>query len=203
MAIKRQYTFDIKGIKVTTPVAETLFMCLKDVNEYTGKYGGKLVFDESALNARVPVTVNKVTVTQGFKETIDDLLADALNEYQKNTGKKATAVSLFKENKDKEGNDTGKLEFTAKSFEPTIVVTADKVKIPQTQIPLLSNGSTVKMQLNIVPYFMNGNVGLTCYINAVQLLNVIEYGGGSDNSGFSVEDGYTAVISDDADEIQF
>ena len=48
-----QYQFNTEPVVVVTPEAETLFMCLADVNEVSGCYGGKLVFTKNALNSQV------------------------------------------------------------------------------------------------------------------------------------------------------
>lgn len=187
MAIKKQYNFNYKGMKVTTPAGKSLFMCLRDVNEYTQKFGGSIIYTPEELETLVPVFNDGVKTSLPFKEAIDLALDTAYEEYLA-TGKKATRVDYFKEDTDKDGNPTGNLKINIKAFERPSVVDASRVAIPEAQLPLVGNGSTIKAQINVVPYVMNGNVGLTAYINAVQLIDLVEFGEVSD---FDIEEGYT------------
>ena len=173
------YTFTTEAITVVTPVAETLFMCLAEPNDYTNKFGGKLLFTEEALNSEVKFKVGKGKPQGGtFKDIINDLLDRAYDEYV-GTGKKATKVDKLKENTDADDNPTGKTEISVGNQEQPRIVNADKTVNNDFDI-LVGNGSKIKAQLYLRPYVMQGKVGITAYLNSVQLIDIIEYGSGGD-----------------------
>lgn len=70
----------------------------------------------------------------------------------------------------------------------------------------IGNGSTVKVAATLIPFHVSNAVnGVSLRLNAVQVLNLIEYGqGGSAKSyGFGEEDGYVCeenTVSADANE---
>lgn len=179
MAKVAQYNFKTEAITIVTPVAETLFMCLAEVNEYTGQYGGKLIFTEDDLNKTVKYKVGKGKETKGvFKDIINGMIDDALAEY-KDSGKKAVKANKIANHTDQDGNDTGKYELSCKNQDQPRIINKDRTVEKDFDV-LVGNGSTMKAQLYLKPYVMQGKVGITAYLNTALLLDVIEYGSGGD-----------------------
>ena len=179
MAKAPQFQFKTEAVTVVTPLAETLFMCLAEPNEYTGNYGGKLVFTEDDLSTVVKYKAGKGKEDKAtFREVIDNIIDNALEEY-KASGKKAVRADKIQHNTDADGNDTGKYEVSVKNMEKPRILNKDRT-VEANFDKLISNGSTLKAQLYLKPYVMQGKVGVTAYLNTVLLDNIIEYGGNSD-----------------------
>lgn len=81
--------------------------------------------------------------------------------------------------------DEGTVTLRCKTMELPAVV--DAKKNPIDKDPNVGNGTVAKISVAFVPYEMQGG-GLTCYIQAVQLIEVKHYTPGVD--GFDEEDGY-------------
>ncbi len=174
-----QYQFNTEPVVVVTPEAETLFMCLADVNEVSGCYGGKLVFTKNALNSQVKFKKGKGKEEKGtFKDIINDMLDEAYNELV-SAGKKVTKADKITVNTDKDGISTGKFEMSCKNQEKPKIINKDRT-VEKDFTTLISNGSTMKAQLYLKPYTMQGKVGITAYLNTALLLDIKEYGSGSD-----------------------
>ena len=174
-----QYQFNTEPVVVVTPEAETLFMCLADVNEVSGCYGGKLVFTRNALNSQVKFKKGKGKEEKGtFKDIINDMLDEAYNELV-SAGKKVTKADKITVNTDKDGVSTGNFEMSCKNQEKPKIINKDRT-VEKDFTTLLSNGSTMKAQLYLKPYTMQGKVGITAYLNTALLLDIKEYGSGSD-----------------------
>ncbi len=176
-----QYQFNTEPVVVVTPEAETLFMCLADVNEVSGCYGGKLVFTKNALNSQVKFKKGKGKGKEEkgtFKDIINDMLDEAYNELV-SAGKKVTKADKITINTDKDGVPTGKFEMSCKNQEKPKIINKDRT-VEKDFTTLLSNGSTMKAQLYLKPYTMQGKVGITAYLNTALLLDIKEYDSGSD-----------------------
>lgn len=68
------------------------------------------------------------------------------------------------------------------------------------------HGSTVKVAFSIAPYHMSAtNNGLSLYLNAIQLINLVEpnSGGNASSFGFEQEDGFDVKDSDALEENPF
>ena len=177
MAIKG-YNFKTSAVKVTTPEATTLFMCLAEVNEFTGKFGGKLIFTPEALEQEVNYQViGESRGKKAFKDVFNDLLEAAYLEYVQDSGKKAAKVAKIRESKDAEGNENGLFELSCGNLEKPTIQNTDRT-VEKDYSTLIANGSTMKANLYLKPYIMNGKLGITAYLNGVLLINVIEFGGG-------------------------
>jgi len=115
---------------------------------------------------------------------------------------------------DEAGNPTGNLVFKAKmkalvkskdgqSWEQKPMV-VDAKRTPMQGTALIGNGSLVNVAAEPVPYVMAATkqVGVTLRLKAVQVINLVEYGG-STASIFDEEDGYvtSAVTRDDAADV--
>lgn len=78
---------------------------------------------------------------------------------------------------------------TKSSFKPAVF---DAAGNPVSDI-MLGSGSKVRLALNLVVYEGFGATGVTPYINAVQVIDLVEGGGGSaDAFGFDATEGFTA-----------
>ena len=96
--------------------------------------------------------------------------------------------------KDADGNDV-------KKYIPVF----DSKNKPISSDVSIGNGSIVKIAYSPSVYHVNANVnGLKFFLNAIQVLDLVEYGGGSNggNFGFGEESGYTAPVDpvDDIDD---
>lgn len=197
MAKAKQYQFKTQPVTVVTPKATTLFMCLAEVNEYTGDFGGKLVFNDEALETNVKYKVGKgKETTAPFQTIVDNLIDEALSEYQA-TSKKARRADKLQANKDIDGEETGKLELSCKNQKQPRIINADKT-VEKDFETLIGNGSTVKAKLYLKPYVMQGKVGVTAYLNSIQLLDIIEYGNNDDM--FDDEDFESSDVPFDTEE---
>jgi len=174
------YNFNTNPVTVVTPEAKTLFMCLAEVNEYTGKFGGKLVFTPEQLNQEVSFKENGgAKGRKAFGAIVSELLDNAYNEYTTDTGKKATKVSKIQDGTNADGDADGtSVISTANQNQPDILDSSKKV-IKDYDV-LVGNGSTVVAQLYLKPYVMQGKVGVTAYLNKVVLKDIIEFGGSDD-----------------------
>ncbi len=81
--------------------------------------------------------------------------------------------------------ESGEVTFKFKSKrQPTVYDAKGKVikKVPQ-----ISSGTIAKVATAINPYATGINVGVSLYLNDIQVLELVEYGGGAK---FAAEDGY-------------
>jgi hypothetical protein len=85
----------------------------------------------------------------------------------------------------------GKVLFTFKTKKEPRVVDAQNRPVPSTT--RIGSGSKVRIKGSLVPYEGLGG-GITAYLNGVQLVDLVEWGGGA---GFEAIDGYT--VGDDGD----
>lgn len=197
MAKIKQYQFNTQAVTVVTPLAETLFMCLADVNEVSGTYGGKLIFTEEALNTKVKYKVGKDKESVGiFKDIVDNVIEEAYQELVAD-GKRVSKADKIVPSVDKDGNDTGKYEMSVKNQDKPRILNTDRTEDKDFQ-KLVANGSTMKAQLYLKPYTMQGKVGVTAYLNTALLFNVIEYGAAND----MFDDDDFSATSDEFDDIE-
>ena len=179
MAVKG-YQFNTKAVTVVTPEAATLFMCLATPNDYTGKFGGKLVFTPEALEQEVAYQPQGAPKGKAsFASVISSLLDSAYSEYVQDTGKKAVKVAKVVSGTDKNGEDDGTFVISVANQEQPKILDKTKTRL-EGYDKLISNGSTLKAQLFLKPYVMSGKVGVTAYLNTVLLGDIIEYGANQD-----------------------
>lgn len=198
MAVKG-YQFNTKSVTVVTPEASTLFMCLASPNDYTGKFGGKLVFTPEALEQEVSYQPQGGPKGKAsFESIINNLLDSAHSEYVQDTGKKAAKVPKIVEGTDKNGSDDGTFVMSVANQEQPKILDKNKTKL-EGYDTLISNGSTMKAQLFLKPYVMSGKVGVTAYLNTVLLGDIIEYGASQD----LFDDDDFDTTEDSNDELDF
>jgi hypothetical protein len=150
-------------------------------------------------------------------EQLDSMVNAKHVEAVKDNPKLKTVLSTrqaYTQDVDEAGNPTGNLVFKAKmkalvkskdgqSWEQKPMV-VDAKRTPMQGTALIGNGSLVNVAAEPVPYVMAATkqVGVTLRLKAVQVINLVEYGG-STASIFDEEDGYvtSAVTRDDAADV--
>ena len=95
-------------------------------------------------------------------------------------------------------DEAGGLKIRAKSSKKPMLVDA-KGNVIKGDLAV-GNGSTIKLAGVLTSYSAGGNIGVTAYLNAVQIIDLVEFGG----SQFEEEDGYvhenTESTSDTTEE---
>ena len=123
----------------------------------------------------------------------------------------------FGEVYDDDGNPTGQFFVKAKAkaegitqsgkawkFKPTVFDAKGKT-FPEKDPPMIGNGSTGRLALTAYAYAAPVGYGVSIRLEAVQILNLVEYGGRSAaDYGFAIEEGYSVedpapIGEDDAD----
>jgi|11_taG_2_1085331.scaffolds.fasta_scaffold01079_9 hypothetical protein len=116
---------------------------------------------------------------------------------------------------DQNGDPTGNIEFKLKLKAKVITRTGDTyeqkpIVVDAKRTPIdkdtaIGNGSVIKVAYEPIPYMMASTkqVGVSLRMKGVQVIDLVEYGGGS--SMFDDEDGFVsaAVAKDDANDSPF
>jgi len=149
---------------------------------------------------------------KGVQAFLDDLQArfDQFVEETKDALGPAKAKKLklndpFTEEADDEGNETGRVlvKFKAnaqyKNKQGQVVKRTlrifDAKGNPLASPPNIGNDSVLKISYSVGTYSTPQGSGITLYINAVQIVELVEYGAGGGDAkayGFGEEDGYTS-----------
>ena len=144
---------------------------------------------------------------QEMCEHLDGLAKKKLAEEIKNNPKRKdlTLRTPYAPATDKDGNETGEIEFKVKlkakfqsrdgkwfTQKPIVV---DSKRTPMTKDTLIGNGSTVKVAYETVPYVMMSSktCSVSLRLKGVQVLNLVEYQGNL----FEDEDGFIAKAAND------
>lgn len=183
-----------KKIKLVTPAGEALYPYLDRSEEYKGKPTGKF----SITHKMTEENTNKlITKLEAVLEKVKESSEFKGKKWSKTPkmGTKETKdgdiVFKFKTNCEIETKD-GKVKRTVPIF--------DAKGKPMKDVKL-GNGSTVKIAFSAVPYHEDkDDNGFRVYLEAIQVLELVEYGGGNAASfGFDDEDGYEFEEDDDED----
>jgi hypothetical protein len=152
-----------------------------------------------------------------LSDYLEGLVSERLEEEMKQNPKYKDKLSThlpFEEDTDQDGNPTGDIKFKFKldavgkrrdgntyTQKPLVV---DAKLSPMTGEKMIGNGSTINVSFEPRTYFIPATkmVGVKLHLVGVQVLELVEYGGGA-SSMFNVEDGYVeeAVAKDDATEV--
>jgi hypothetical protein len=159
-----------------------------------GVYHTKLAFDPSDTeSAKYLARLQKEhdTALAGFrkaepakvkKATVNAIISDELDrETGDETGRKIVNYKMYATGKGKDGTP-----FTRK---PILYDAAGK---PITRPVKIGNQSILKIAHTLSPYMNGKNVGITLYLSAVQIIKLVEFGGGSraaSEYGFGAEEG--------------
>jgi len=196
--------FTVKGMNVTSPKGGALWAKLdKPDREYNakGQYSVDLVCDPEAPG--VPEFIEKL-------ETLRDNALEQAND-GKPKPKHYKPRPVYKEEYDKDGNETGNIVFKFKMNNvddrrpgqnrvKLVGPKASEGEIPMVQI---GNGSTIRCVAFANPYAMASDktIGVSLILDKVQLIKLVEFGGGDE---LEDEDGELYLPNDGlADEEEF
>jgi len=151
-------------------------------------------------------------------EYLDTLVDDKFAEEIKAKPKLKNGLSTktpYEPEYDQNGDATGNIEFKLKLKAKVVTRTGDTyeqkpIVVDAKRKPLdkdtaIGNGSVIKVAYEPIPYMMASTktVGVSLRMKGVQVIDLVEYGGGS--SMFDDEDGFVseAVAKDDAKDTPF
>lgn len=214
---------DTDVLSIITPAGIAVWPKLNEPDTYKGKttFNTKLVIDpadEGLVNKHPRNLVEAAEeLRDAFLETTRRALLEQAAE-MKAAKKGAKAKELADKARDIEavdfgkpevdddtGEETGKLVISAKTNatykdkkgverdRQIVIFDARGKKIEEP--PQIGSGSTLKIAASMKPYYMPADnvVGVTLYLDAVQIIDLVTYGGGrsAEAYGFGEEDGYS------------
>jgi len=166
-----------------------------------------LVANMLTKNPKVKEIVAKIKATyEDYKTTLDD----------PKKAKKEPKHLGFEPETDDNGDETGNLIFKFKAKASFINKKGERVEkaapavfdaqCKQIKEPIaIYNGTTMIVNFSPSGYFNGTNNGVTLYLNAVQIINLVSGGNGdAKDFGFGEEEGYSSTPSmeEDADEAE-
>lgn len=211
----------VPSVDAITPAGIAQWPKLNTPDTFKNKttFNTKLVFDpdeDSVVNKKAANLVN--AATQLRDEFFDALVADMREQAAELRGAKKGAKAkeieakidalekapIGKPEADEEtGEETGKVIILAKT---NATYTDRKGNTKERRLdffdargrkmktaPTIGGGSTLKLGVTMRPYVVDssGQVGVTFYLNAVQVIDLVSYGGRDASAyGFGEEDGY-------------
>lgn len=174
-----------------TPVGSTMWASITKPNfkfDVDGKYMMDMVFKPEEV----------VGLKKKLDRILDEYVAEESKNLKANKASSYTVSPVFKEEADQEGNLTGDLMLRSKQFTKTFDGEPQTIRLADsTGKPLLGfeknigNGSKVRAKLFPKCYHMNSTntYGMTFLINAVQIIDLVEYEDGGDSFD-AVEGGF-------------
>ena len=193
-----------KLAKLNTPIGEARWCWLYEPDtrfKDDGEYHVDLVLN--AENPKAKEIVAKIKATyDDFKATLDD----------PKKAKKEPKHLGFEPETDDNGDETGNLIFKFKAKATFVNKKGERVektppavfdsKLKQIKEPIpIYNGTTMIVNFSPSGYFNGTNNGVTLYLNAVQIINLVSGGNGdAKDYGFGEEEGYSSTPSMDADD---
>lgn len=188
-----------KRERLTTPRAALKFSNLLKPNTKFAKGDDPGNFDAVILLTPKTNPEHKAFMA-GLKKRTDEAAAAQI---QSDPKLKTYKVAYpYKPDRDAEGNETGNytIRFKTSARNPDgttrVVPLFDASGQPVTSAPRIGRGTEVCISYNPKGFAMpkDRELGLTMYLNAVQILKLVEYvGGGSGSYGFQTdEEGWTA-----------
>jgi len=186
--------FQSKTWSGITPIGTARFPHLKEPHSFSGedpRYKVGLILDEKDADAM-----------EAFANEALDWAYDQLTPAKKKGTKKVSPVKeeMRKVNAGTEAEDlepTGNRFFEAKTFSTDhkgnrkFVPMVDSNGNGLSDPPDVPGGSRLRLSVTFKPYWMSGNLGLTVYLNAVQIVELSQ--GYSDAAAFgAVEGGWTS-----------
>ena len=173
-----------------TPIADMIFIYLAqpDVKFGDPKYGFTLVLD-----SKVPEHVAFLDGLNKLNDTVGQELLKGITK-----GRNAFRVKdVCKAEEDDDGNPTGKYFLKCVSKQQRPVLDSKGQVIPADILRKIGSGSKGRALLSIKKSIASQHktVGITMYLDKVQVVSVVEYSGGSGSSGFdAVDGGFTADV---------
>lgn len=188
-----------KGRSLVTPAGKAMWVKVdKPDYEYDpkGKYEANLVLDmEDEATAKFIASMEKLR---------DAAVAEAREGLSEVKAKKLMVRDVYHESDD--GNFYLKTKSYAVDFEgnPQTIPVFNIKGVEYEKVPLIGNGSVIKLQLWVSPYHMasDNSVGLSYKLKKVQVINLEEYAGAdgfTDESGSGFEDSTDEEVNTDED----
>jgi hypothetical protein len=209
---------DRPTLQFITPRGTAVFPKLNQPDtkfDANGVYETKLKLEADAADGQIGKSVVALPeIVEKLEAIRDQFLAEKKAELaggkdpkQKAKAKNITARAIGEPAYDDDGEETGELilkakmkasGISAKDNKPwtrkPVIFDAKGKKL--SDVPLIYGGSTLKVAVKAVPYYMaaENEVGVSLYLEAVQVIDLVSGGGGRSASayGFGSEDGYVA-----------
>lgn len=202
MAKQNNNPYAVNGINVTSPKGKALWCKVKDPDR---------TYDQEGTLSTSLVCDPKDPAVQKFIEVLEALRDTALAETKEtllSRAKDVRAASVYSDEVDKEGNETGNIVFKFKlgkidsrkaAGKNHSITVFDAKKNILTVPPLVGNGSEIRCVAYANPYYMASTkmVGISLIWSKMQIIQLNEYSakGGDD---FDVEDGFEATTTNDS-----
>jgi hypothetical protein len=173
-----------------TPIADMFFIYLGHADTKFGdpKYGFTLVLD-----SKVPEHLQYLEALNKLNDTVGQELLKGITK-----GRNAFRVKdVCKAEEDDDGNLTGRYFLKCVSKQKRPVLDSKGQIIPDDLLRKIGSGSKGRAILSIKKSIASQHktVGITMYLDKVQIVSVVEYTGGNGGSGFdTVDGGFTADI---------
>ena len=172
-----------------TPIADMIFIYLSNPDTKFGdpKYGFTLVLD-----SKVP---EHAAFLDGLNKLNDTVGQDLLKGITK--GRNAFRIKdVCKAEEDDDGNPTGRYFLKCVSKQQRPVLDSKGQVIPADILRKIGSGSKGRALLSIKKSIASQHktVGITMYLDKVQVVSVVEFSGGSSNGFDAVDGGFTADV---------
>lgn len=172
-----------------TPIADMIFIYLSNPDTKFGdpKYGFTLVLD-----SKVPEHAAFLDGLNKLNDTVGQELLKGITK-----GRNAFRIKdVCKAEEDDDGNPTGRYFLKCVSKQQRPVLDSKGQVIPADILRKIGSGSKGRALLSIKKSIASQNktVGITMYLDKVQVVSVVEFAGGSSNGFDAVDGGFTADV---------
>ena len=172
-----------------TPIADMIFIYLSNPDTKFGdpKYGFTLVLD-----SKVPEHAAFLDGLNNLNDTVGQELLKGITK-----GRNAFRIKdVCKAEEDDDGNPTGKYFLKCVSKQQRPVLDSKGQVIPADILRKIGSGSKGRALLSIKKSIASQHktVGITMYLDKVQVVSVVEFTGGSSNGFDAVDGGFTADV---------
>lgn len=172
-----------------TPIADMIFIYLSNPDTKFGdpKYGFTLVLD-----SKVPEHAAFLDDLNKLNDTVGQELLKGITK-----GRNAFRIKdVCKAEEDDDGNPTGRYFLKCVSKQQRPVLDSKGQVIPADILRKIGSGSKGRALLSIKKSIASQHktVGITMYLDKVQVVSVVEFAGGSSNGFDEVDGGFTADV---------
>jgi hypothetical protein len=191
--------FAVSGMNVVSPKGQAVWCKVTEPDrkfDPEGTLSTDLVLDPNAPDVKA------------FIERLEALQDKAFEETKESMGAKAAQVkkrNFYADEYDQDGSPTGKIVFKFKlknvdarreKGQQHEIQVVDANKQAVKPVPLVGNGSTIRVASYVYPYYMASTkeLGLSMLWSKMQIIDLVEYSGGKGDD-FDTEDGYAASSS--------
>ena len=143
-----------------------------------------------------------------LKDQLEKILADYVQSIAATTGKKPSKMNAIPIKHTSDMNNEPCIDFKfklkpafkSKSGETVAQRPAvfDASLKPLTEECKLGNGSKVKVNFTVIPYNTAFGCGISLRLQAVQVIDLVQYSSDNDTAGFTVEEGFVSAESESA-----